>query len=884
MSALLPAAYRDEVIADLVEERDAMRHAGRGAVSTAAWLAWHVILSAVASRRRFGVGDTPGHPPRRLRFLGGPGFGRELRQAARSLRRTPWYAATIIAVVALSMALATTVFAIVDGVLFRPLPYPDADELYAVGGVIGPEAERPERGIEYLSEKEITAWSADAPGVLLTGLAYYVPLYAPDLTTISAVGVDPRFFDVFRVRLRLGGFTDEQLRPVPRSERPGGLVPAIISDRVWQAHFDGDPAVLGRVVRADAFLATPYVVVGVLEPAGFVPPVPTATGWLQIDALVPWLNGPEFGERGLVAFARVPDGRLPETRTALNRAAARYAANQPPRPANASPRSAPYQAADLQPLGDYLTRRNRVLFIIAFGTAIGLVAIVPLNTGALAAARATYRVREFSLRRALGARPLDLLLQALAEQAVLAVPGTLVGLSFSALLLPSAVGLLPPGLNLMKDVGVDWRVAAFAALVTCTTSFLVALLPMKVALDRRQLATGLVGLSESSPTRHGPGRILIAGQVALAFVLILGSAFFITSLARVWNEDPGFRTHDAAMLLVGLKHDRVPRAVGPEVVAALRQVPGVEQATIFQAPLLQQQFGGSSLRLPDADAPPEDRPTSFEIGSGFFEALDIRALEGRLPSDAELDGQAPVLVVSESAARTYWPDRPAVGQTLVDRRRSSFTVVGVVPDVRWAAPDVAPAGAIYSPWAQGRTFLIGFELLVTFQGETDATLAASLARIRRFDRDVWVAEARTVEEALVDTVRARRLSALTATIFAGTALLFTAIGLLGLVTMTVGHRTREVGIRMALGARPGGVVRQLVGEPLVAVTVGLVAGAGIALWAVGFIEAQLYQTAAHDPAVWFVSAVVMLATAGVGACIPALRASRIDPVRALREG
>lgn len=888
----LPRAYRREILDDLLDERAAMVRRGCTPARGARWLLGHVLLSVGASwyaRSPFAGAPAPAGGPRHRRSLF---VGREIRQAARSLRRTPWYAATIVGVIALSMALATTVFAIVDGVLFRPLPYPNPGELYAVGGVFDADVEPSDRGIELLSEKEFTAWSADAPGVVMTGLAY-TSLQLPDGQGVRAVGIERRFFDVFGVRLRLGSFDDMSWAPTTQSGSSRPPVPVIISHEVWIQHFDGDAGVMDRVVRPPGFLAMPYQVVGVLEPEGFVPPLRSSfaanlESQTRIEMLVPWLNGPDFPERGMVVFARIPEGQLANVAAALDRAAAAYAATVPPLAANLSPAQrrarAAYTGVELQPLRGYLTSRERPMFALMFGTVIALVALVLLNAGALAAARAAGRGRETSLRLALGARPRDLLRHAMAEQLVLAIPAAAVGLALCPLLLAAATDLMPPGLTLIKEAQVDWRVAAFTALVVCATSFLVALFPVRVASQGGRFAHANVDLKGRAPVRGGLGRVLVTGQVALAFVLILGGAFFVTSLARVLNEEPGFRTRDAVIVLVKVRHMQVPRDRGPELAAAVRRLPGVSNAALFSAPVLRPLFETSQFRLPGAERPPDDGPASFEIGAGFFEASGIRLLEGRLPSDAELDAQLPVLAVSDTVARAFWPSQSAVGQTLLSWRRVPFTVVGVVADVRWAAPDFEPDGAIYSTWAEGRTFLTSLQLYVTLERDTRASdLSAAVARMQERSPDFWGLEVRSVEDALVETIRTRRLSALMASVFGGVALLIVAVGLLGLVGMTASRRTREVGIRMALGAPRAGVVRQLVGEQLVAVTAGILAGAVLATWVVSLIQAQLYETAPADPLVWLTSVVVMLAVATLGALAPAVRASRVDPVEALRQ-
>jgi len=727
----------------------------------------------------------------------------------------------------------------------------------------------------------VTRWSADAPDVLMTGLMY-TSLVLPSGDFASTVSIDRRFFDVFGVRLLVGGFTDADYVLNPE------IRPVLISHHLWEEHFDKDPNVLGRIVRPRGFLSQPYKIVGVLAPDGFLPPLPAGSQILErrdnrVDAVVPWMVEPDFGERGLVAFARVGEGQLAAADAALDRAAVAYGRDIPAPAGNLTPGQlrarAAYQSVELIPLDHYVTRRERPMFALVFGAVIGLVGIVFLNAGALAAARASQRVGELSLRRALGARTRDLLRHALAEQIVLTVPGATIGLALSPLLVGIADQLLPLGLTLIKETQVDWRVAAFAGLVTAATAMLVALFPVQVALRRRQVSAALAEAHGAASGRTIAGRLLIAGQVALAFVVILGGAFFTASLLRVWEQEPGFRTDDAA--IVGVIADSpIPYSRGTEVASSLRGMPGVLEAAVFTGGILS--YGPSSRFRPGPGAAPAPGIRDFEIGSGFFEATGVRLLRGRLPFESELDTGAPAIVVSESVERTYWPDRSAIDQTMV-AARVEFRVIGVVEDVRWEAPDIEPTGAIYAPWVRIPGQAIGVQLLLTFDGDPDVALTSAITHLTQTNADLSVRSVQMVNHALDETMRGRRFSAVLASVFGVVALIFIAIGMLGLVAMTASRRTREVGIRMALGAKPGWVVRQLIGEQLGAVIAGILVGSLFATWAVRFVQAHLYETGVDDPAVWTTTIAVMVATATLGAWLPARRASRVDPVTALRE-
>jgi clan AA aspartic protease (TIGR02281 family) len=314
-AALLPARYRGEIVDDLVEERDTKIAAGRSRAAASIWLAGHVVRSAASSRRTARERGSWRNAVTSLMPFG-RGWPGEWRQAVRALRRTPWYALTVIAVTTLGMALATTVFAVVDGVLFRSLPYPDASELYAVSGRFDAAARRSERFIEMASPNEIAAWAA-ATDVPVTGIGY-TSVTLPDWSVARAAAVDRRFFDVFRVRLLLGGFSEDDYR-----SSLAEVMPIIISHRVWQTQFGGDPNVIGRTTPT--MYSRTYQIVGVMAEDGFVPPLPGSNSAAarranRVDVLTPPFVE-ALGERSSVGFARVPDAMRPRALAGLATAA-----------------------------------------------------------------------------------------------------------------------------------------------------------------------------------------------------------------------------------------------------------------------------------------------------------------------------------------------------------------------------------------------------------------------------------------------------------------------------------------------------------------------------------------------------------------------------------
>jgi len=890
MSQLIAARYRAEVVADLADERDQMRRAGRSSAYGAIWMAAHVSRSAVASRRRERrasevVGS--GRPPR----WPGSGAARELRHALRSLRRAPWYTATVIVVTALSMALASTVFALVDGVLFKPLPYPDPAELYAVSGRFD-DGYRSERGVELVSPLEVAEWSAVASDVPLTSLNYSSFSFG-DGTRVGGVFAGPGFFEVFGVRLLAGGFTDEHYA----TELP--VRPIVISHRLWQTRFDGDPGTLGRILPPTAG-QPPHQIVGILARDAFVPPLPQAGAAARrrnrIDVIRPPLRSPSgqlFPERSSLAFARIDTAALPASQAALNRAAEAYRATAPPMPegmpAASRPFFQPYDRVELLPLRDLVSSRERPVLALAFGMAMSLVVLVLLNVGALAMARAQQRIRDLSLRRALGARARDLLRHALGEQALLFGGGAAAGLLASPMLLAFVLDRMPPGLNLIKEVRLDWRVMMFAAVVSATAALVVALLSVRVAVRQASVTPALADAHGITPGRLRIGRVLIAGQTAVAFALVLGGALFATSLVRLWSEDPGLRLGYAATFSVIYSNDQDGTTMDRwrqtnDLAGALRAAPGVRGITLLDEQLMDSITTGRGFFEPPPSAiDGAPMPTTVRVSGTFFETAGIDLVSGRLPSDAELDTGAPVIAVSETVARAYWPEGTAIGRTLRADRPSSpieCRVVGIVRDVRLEALDVPSSGVIFASWALPVRQTRSARVLVAM--EDDAVLSTVIRRLGELEPGADVRNVQLLEEAAAETIRERRLAAAMGSTFGGVALVFVALGVLGLVAMTSGRRTREMAIRLALGAEPGGVTRLLVGEQLRAVGLGLVAGGVLAAWIVPLLGSRLYGIGVYDAGTWALTVAVIAATATIGALVPAWRASRIDPAAVLR--
>jgi predicted permease len=798
----------------------------------------------------------------------------DLRRALRSLARTPWYTATVVGVIALATALAIAVLAVVDGILFRPLPYRQPERLFAVSPGFSklPADEQVMGGVSPL---ELDAWRAAAPTVQFT--SFSDALYQTDtLDTGSHPRVDSRFFETLGVSIRGPGFGPADFAPY------GTVIPVVITHAVWQSHHGGDRAVLGRTFVDRGGQAKR--IVGIL-PAGFIFP---SGPWLTETVWPVVIQDPVSRSRTLKVIARLPADVSPgQVEARLVATTRRLAATWPaPRP-GASERAriinGPFDMVRLDPLRDALASRSLQTARIVFWAAAALMLLACVNVGGLAAARVQDRHHDLVVRRALGARYLDLVRLLATETVVLVAVGSIVGLWGARALIAATTGLMPKGLQFLKEPVIDGRVVAFSVLAAIASGLFITLLPARVAW-RSGLQAWLAGGVTATARLRRSGWSIVSGQVAMLTVMAVGGALVAGSLLRVWGEAPGFDASRVADLTVSTF--RTPAGTSEDLVRTIAHLPGVRFAggtddTVLERPY---RIGGSSFDIPasattagkDSRSRADDLSDLYRevlVTSGYLEAAGLRPIDGRLPTETEWAVRAPVIVVSERVAREYWPGSRAVGQSLV-RKGRAFTVIA---DARFMSLDVRPQPAIYVPEVP---FL--FHLLASFDGSGRTGLREVVASFKKGCPSCTVYRAEMLADAVGASIRPRRFNAWLFSSFGIAALVIVGAGILGLVAMTTGRRTREIGIRMALGSTRARIVGQILGEQAGAVASGLLVGGLVAGWAVKYVEAYLYKTRLYDAWSWGAAIAIILAIALVGALVPSLRASRVDPMRALR--
>jgi predicted permease len=803
----------------------------------------------------------------------------DLTQGIRALRRSPWYAIALSGVIALGMALSTTVFAIVDGALFKPLPYRDADRLHAASIGWSRLAEPP-RILGSISPAQLDDWRRAVPDLRMTAFSVGNRQRIGVRDSVSSAGIDAEFFEVLGVQLVAGGFEPADFAAVTP------IRPAVISHAFWRSRFGGDLSAIGRSLLDDT--SQGIRVAGIL-PADFIFPFPAGGDWVP-ELLTPLVDTtpPSQGASRKVLVRLPPSASAEQAAARLTAVAAAWAAAHPPAPGppDLPERTrilrAPFDDVTLTPIGRALTARVRESSSIVLVTAVALVLLACLNATSLALARIRDRWRDLAMRRSLGAGYVDLVRALAVENGAIVAVAALAGVTAAGPLLRITTHLIGDSyLAVLKPPVIDLRVLVFSAVVAVCCLTFVTLFAARAAM--RTSAREALAEGAGTTRRTGGRRALLAIQVAVALVIAVAGALVAGSLQRVWDEDPGFAAHETA--LISMSQPAGASAAEIEaLVAAVNRMPGVVRAGGAAHLLLEKAFNGSVFdrppgvpsRPPGATFPIESVPVTH----GFLEAAGLPVRDGRLPTDAELIGAAAVVVVSETVARQYWPGQRAVGQTLTSSGRE-FRVVGVVPDARLMSLDLEPQGVIYWPVAAMPRPLIAY-VLVQLESATDEALATLVRDVRRQCPDCWFRHARLMADALADTIRPRRFSAWLFSSFGLAALFIAGTGIFGLVAMTTARRTREIGIRMTLGATRRRVIRQLLREQVGAVALGFLAGGLAAGWLVRFMATYLYEMTVYDPQAWGAAIASLLVIAALGTLLPAWRASRIDPVRALR--
>jgi predicted permease len=810
-------------------------------------------------------------------------FLTDTRISLRTLRKNPGFTAAAILTLALGIGANTALFSVIDAVLLRPLPFRDPGRLVAVHSV---DIKDPTHGGE-ISYPAFLDWrsrshSFEAMSVWnATGLTY---TGGDQPESVPGAMVSANLFSMLGVSPVLGrSFTDEEDQPA------GDQLAVILSYEFWQSHFGGQTNVLGRALTLDN---EKYSVVGVM-PARFQFPV-------QKDRVELWvtiardLQGKSAmaAQRG-VSYLQVIARLKPEVKIARAQSDVLLVQEQLNRQ---YPEERP-RSVVMESESDQIAGTMRPVLLILLG-AVGFVLLIACaNVASLLLARATVRQKEFTLRAALGASRWMIVRQLLTESTLLAVAGGVLGLLFARWTTSALVAAAPEGLARTSDVALDLRVLIFTLAVALATGVLFGLAP---ALQASRSDASRILDDSSRRSSSGPGgtrlrSVLVASQLAIAFVLLTGAGLLLRSFDRLQHVDPGFRADHVLTFLLEVPSSRHPGAQRPvfvqQLLQTIRSLPGVKSAgAVFGLPLSENESVFTATEIAGHPVPPSQRPrVAFRlVESNYFDAMGIRLLQGRNFTPRDEQGGPPLAIINETLAGQLFNGENPLGHRIQPSIAFGESddapmreIVGVIGDVKSGSIAGKTPLEIYAP--QTPVDFIG-EMTIVVRTATDpnALLPSIRSVVTTMDRDLPLRRVRTLDEYVSGSISAPRFEALLLSSFATLAFVLTTIGLYGVISYSVVQRTREMGIRVALGAQRGSISSMVLRQGALLALGGVGVGLLISLFAVRLIRGLLFGVGATDPATFIAVPLLLMGVALLASYIPARRAMRIDPIVALR--
>jgi putative ABC transport system permease protein len=787
----------------------------------------------------------------------------DLRYGLRSFVRQPGFALTAILALALGIGANTAVFSVVYAVLLKPLPYPEPEALVYVHDTYPAVTYASVSIAKYTALRDgtrtLVALGATTPGsVTLTGRG------EPEQIPGSRVSSD--MFVVMKVPALHGRwFTREE-------DHPNGPPVIMLSYNLWQRRFGGDAAIVGTAIAIDG---QPRTVVGVM-PQGFTYPG-ASQAWIPVGVMPSATPAGNF----LRLVGRMKPGvTVEQVQTDLSSVSAIY--NR----ANNIQRD-----VKVWPLHELLVTTNRRTLLVLQGAVAFVLLVACANVANLLLARSVHRQREVAIRSAMGAGRGRLFRQLLTESVLLSTIGATVGVLLASWLLRLFVRMAPPGFPGLQGIAIDIRMLAFTLAVAVLTGMVFGLAPavrgFRTNPNDSLREAGARGATSGGG--RGASRVLVVAEVALALMLVVGAGLMVKSLLKLQRENTGFQAGGLMTFELALPAAAYPD--GPSitrffdaVVAEIRGVPGVQSAgAINYLPLANFGFNGG-FTIEGRPPFPRDTAPVVEyrtVSPGYFRAMGIPMIRGEEFSERDQAGGKPVVIINEAMAARYWPNANPIGARVQFGDSVWREVVGVAGSVRSWTLKTAPVPESYGPMAQvpNRTMAIAVRVA---GGEPAAVIPAIRARIAALDARLPLIRVRQMTEIVDASAGETRLSSVLTTLFALVAAVLASVGIYSLIAYSVAQRTREIGIRVALGADRSAVMRLIVGEGLTLAAIGLVLGIGGALLLTRTLETLLYEVSPTDPAVLAATCAGVLATAGLASLIPALRALRIDPSHALR--
>jgi len=794
------------------------------------------------------------------------GLRQDLRGALRLLTRSPGFAAVVVLTLALAIGATTSVFSIVRGLLLQPLPYPDADRLVRFFGTSRQSGTGTISPAEFHADHEhlasmsgVAAWAYGGGTIVAPSGAEHIGLGRATSSLLPVLGVRPAYGRWFS-----------------REDEDQGRAVAVLGRALWQRRFGSDPHVVGKSVQISGI---PFEIIGVLADDLELPEHFDA--WRPLTVTPAQLTPQARSARGLRVIGRLARGvTMAGLRSELSVVSARLRASYP----DIYPADFGFEMGAV-PLLDQMVGHVKLTLWMLFGAVVLVLLMACANVGNLMLARATARQRELAVRAALGAGRSRLVQQMVVESVVLALLGGALGFLIALWGVDLLLAAGPRDLPRASHIRVDATVLSFALAVSMVSGILFGLMPALASTDSSLGGALRGGSASSAPQPRRLRRALVAADVALALVLLSGTALLLRSFRNVVNVDPGFDPKGTVALMLGVPGDDAKhRTVFNATLQRLRELPGSEAAGgVDYAPLSgvanDANFEIEGRPIPQGAQPPDEEIRI--VTPGWFETMRIPLLRGRVFSATDGPQGLPVVTINEALARKYWPAADPLGQRLRlfgDPRW--WTVAGVVGNIREFGLDADVQPTLYVPFDQ----LPNDSLMLYVRSKTAPRdlVRGAQSVISSIDPTLAAWQVQPVGDMLSASLAQRTFALEILQGFAAVALLLAGLGLYGVLAYAVAQRTREIGVRMALGARPIQALMLVGRESLVVVGAGVLLGIAGALASARMISGLLFGIGPADPLALLGAAAVLGMVSLVATLMPARRAALVDPVVALR--
>jgi len=804
-------------------------------------------------------------------------FIHDLRYALRMLLKKPGFTAIAIITLGLGIGANTAIFSVVNTVLLRPLPFQDPDHIVHVFRMQPPIERAPISRADYLewqAQNQVFQYLAANYGQTynLTGI--------DEAERLRGSRVTEDFFAIF------GGSAAQGRFLLPADNQPGSARVAVISYGLWQRRFGSNPQIVGQTISLNG---EPYEVVGV-APARFAYPGRTE---IWTPALIPEDKN-QRGSNYLQVIARLKEGvSVAQAEAQMNQIAATLAQQFPASDTNLT--------VMVTPMLDHQVRGIRSVLFVLLGAVVFVLLIACANVANLLLARATARQKEIAIRTAMGASRWRIIRQLLTESVILAILGGALGVLLAVWAVDLLVALAPANLPRAREISVDKWVLGFTFVMSLVTGILFGLAPAwqvsKTDLNETLKESGR-GAATGGLHRTRLRRLLVVVEIALSLVLLVSAGLLIQSIQRVTRVDPGFNpqpllTADVSFPRRVVAKDATAKAAAvqepvrflTDVQQRLAALPGVVAVgAINDLPITGRSGVNGDFSVVGQPAPEPGQAPVAEfrlVTPDYFRAMGLALRKGRVFTEHD-DAQNPqVILINEALARSTFGDEDPLGKQLNALGDKPSEIIGVVSDARQWGLDRPPSAEIYFPYAQ--TNFSSETSLVVRASVAPASLTDGVRRVlREANPDAPVVRIKPMMDVLADSVADRRFNMILMAMFAGVALVMAAIGLYGVMSFSVTQRTHEIGIRMALGARPQDVLRLVVRQGMVLAAIGVGIGLIVATALTRVLSSLLYGVSATDP-ITFTVVSLLLAGVALGACfVPARRATKVDPMVALR--